>query len=216
MKAEEIILRINSITDIGNGAIKNSSHNSTPSGPWAGFRSASLSLIKNLYGVKHPYFTDFDKYTQYSHISSVQAGISILGSIKSELENGWLISYKKLISAELFSDFLEMGKYLLDQKFKDAAAVIIGSVLEEHLRFLCNSHSIEITYRSVDNVKPKKADVLNSDLVKAEIYGVLDQKNVTAWLDLRNRAAHGKYDEYNIDQVNLMYQGVLLFITSTS
>jgi len=39
------------------------------------------------------------------------------------------------------------------------------------------------------------------------------QKNVTAWLDLRNKAAHGKYDEYNRQQVQLMHQAVFEFMT---
>ena len=61
---------------------------------------------------------------------------------------------------------------------------------------------------------PKKANTLNADLTKAGVYGVLEQKNISAWLDLRNRAAHGKYGEYNQEQVELMYQGVLNFITT--
>jgi hypothetical protein len=44
----------------------------------------------------------------------------------------------------------------------------------------------------------------------------LDQKNVTAWLDLRNKAAHGKYTEYQKDQVELMMQGVTQFMARNS
>ena len=76
---------------------------------------------------------------------------------------------------------------------KDAAAVMIGSVLEEHLRQLCHSHKVDIfTLKGMDEM-PKKADVLNADLKKSGAYGPLDQKQVTAWLGLRNSAAHGKY-----------------------
>jgi flagellar biosynthesis chaperone FliJ len=59
----------------------------------------------------------------------------------------------------------------------------------------------------------KKAEQLNADLVKAEIYSKLDQKAVTTWLDLRNKAAHGKYDEYEARQVEIMNQGVIEFIS---
>jgi hypothetical protein len=34
------------------------------------------------------------------------------------------------------------------------------------------------------------------------------QKNVTAWLDLRNKAAHGKYAEYQGEQVSLLLAAV--------
>lgn len=63
--------------------------------------------------------------------------------------------------------------------------------------------------------KPKKADLLNAELAKAGGYSVLDQKNVTAWLDLRNRAAHAKYNEYTADQVALFISAVSDFIART-
>ena len=43
-------------------------------------------------------------------------------------------------------------------------------------------------------------------------YTVSEQKQVTAWLDLRNKAAHGKYSEYVKQQVGLMLDGVRDFI----
>lgn len=134
-------------------------------------------------------------------------------SIRHEVEQGWLTTIKRLITAEVFSDFLEMSKYFLDEKFKDPAAVMIGSVLEEHLRQLCIAYSVDTEITRGTDIVPKKADLMNSDLVKAGAYGILEQKNVTAWLDLRNRAAHGKYSEFTIEQVQIMYLGVLDFAT---
>ena len=48
--------------------------------------------------------------------------------------------------------------------------------------------------------------------MKNQIYSKLDQKSVTAWLDLRNNAAHGHYDKYEAVQVELMISGVRDFI----
>ena len=59
--------------------------------------------------------------------------------------------------------------------------------------------------------KPKKADSMNNDLASAGVYSKLDQKNVTAWLDLRNKAAHAQYGEYNADQVQNLLIGVREF-----
>jgi hypothetical protein len=98
-----------------------------------------------------------------------------------------------------------MADYLLQQGYKDPAAVVAGSVLEEHLRQLCQKNGIAIVQ---GGAVPKKADTLNSDLAGAGIYSKLDQKSVTAWLDLRNKAAHGKYSEYTQDQVALTLLGV--------
>jgi hypothetical protein len=94
---------------------------------------------------------------------------------------------------------------------------MIGSILEEHLRQLCRKNSIIVEYPNHNGVLvPKKADVMNADLAKTNIYNKLDQKNVTAWLDLRNKAAHGKYTEYTKEQVELMLQGIANFITRIS
>jgi hypothetical protein len=78
-------------------------------------------------------------------------------------------------------------------------------VLEEHLRKLCGKHNVDIV--KTDG-SPKKADSLNSDLAAAGGYSKLEQKNVTGWLDLRNKGAHGKYSEYEKEHVALMLQGV--------
>jgi hypothetical protein len=53
---------------------------------------------------------------------------------------------------------------------------------------------------------------LNAELRRIGAYGKLDQKNVTAWLDLRNNAAHGNYSNYNALQVENQLAGVREFI----
>ena len=42
-------------------------------------------------------------------------------------------------------------------------------------------------------------------------YGKLDQKSVTAWLDLRNDAAHARYDNYDKGQVEALIRDVRAF-----
>jgi hypothetical protein len=82
-------------------------------------------------------------------------------------------------------------------------------VLEGHLRKLTAKHGIAV--EKADGAS-KKADTLNADLGREEIYTKLVQKQVTAWLDLRNRAAHGKYDEYDDGQVAALIRDVRDFM----
>ena len=177
------------------------------------FRNASLSFIVNLYGNKHPYYEDFDSKCYQTYPSHTKTGKGILAAIKSEIEQGWVNSIKNLISAEIFTDFIEMAEHLLSEKYKDAAAVMIGSVLEEHLRQLCTKNGIATTTNKTGKEIPKRADLLNAELTKADVYNKLDQKNITALLDLRNKAAHGNYSEYTQEQVDLMLQSVMSFIS---
>lgn len=182
------------------------------SAPMAGFRSAALSFIERVYGASHPHFTEFLKHTDRSFASDASRGIAILEAIRSEISGGWLFTIKGLVAAELFSDFLEMAEHLLETGYKDPAAVVIGSVLEEHLRQLCLKHAISIDEERDGKTTPKKADRLNADLAKSGIYTKLDQKQITAWLDLRNSAAHGKYEQYTDDQVSHFLDGLIGFM----
>ncbi len=131
----------------------------------------------------------------------------ILTALRAAYIAGYLATVTELIHATVFADFIEMAEHLLSEGYKDPAAVIAGSTLEEHLRGLCVKNGIPVDHAG----KAKKADMLNAEL-SAAAYSKLDQKSVTAWLDLRNKAAHGKYGEYTSEQVVLMIQGVRDFM----
>ena len=109
------------------------------------------------------------------------------------------------LNEALFSDFLELASNLYSTGYKDAAVVICGSVLEGHLRKLCKGLGIAVI---AENGLPKKADVLNGELAVKGAYSKLDEKNVTAWLDLRNHAVCGEYDRYARDEVAPLLEGV--------
>jgi hypothetical protein len=180
------------------------------------FRASSLSFIKNTYDVNHPYYHEFNIRVRDNWTFMIESGRGILKAIKSELDGGWLLTLKDIVSAEVFSNFLDMSDHLLKENYKDPAAVIIGSVLEEHLRQLCSKNTIPIEENKSGRMVPKKADHLNNELSANSVYNKLDQKNVTAWLDLRNKAAHGKFSEYNKEQVELTLRAVTEFISRNS
>ena len=180
------------------------------------FKNASLSFILSVFGKDHPYYENFSNSVNRNTPWETKSGRGILSSIKTEIDEGWLNSIKGILSAEIFTDFIEMAEHLLSENYKAPAAVMIGSVLEEHLRQLSIKNGISTTTEKNGKDIPKKADLLNSELVKATVYNKLDQKNVTAWLDLRNKAAHGNYTEYSKEQVELMLQSVMDFMSRNS
>jgi hypothetical protein len=141
----------------------------------------------------------------------VEVLIGIVAALRHDFEAGGLLPIQDLIRAEVFDDFLDMAAHLLDLGYKDPAAVLAGGVLEQHLRRLCERHGIATDV----NGKPKKADAMNSELTGAGAYSKLDQKSVTSWQDLRNRAAHGEYAAYDKQQVQLLMLGVRDFMSRT-
>lgn len=179
-------------------------------------RSAGLSFLQNLYGNNHPHFHTFAASVHSARESCAEAARGVLFAVRSEIEGGWLTEIRTIVSGEIFSDFLEMADYLLEQHYKDAAAVIAGGVLEEHLRKLSDRHGIPTTELKGARTVPKKSENLNTDLKAAGAYDLGEQKQVTAWLDLRNNAAHGHYGKYTDERVQLMLDGVRSFISRTT
>ncbi len=173
------------------------------------FRAAALSFLKNAFGDSHPYYQTFNTEASTAVEFAAKAGLGIMAAAKAEMLGGWSRTATGIVSAEIFTDFLEMAEYLLNANYKDAAAVIVGGVLEEHLRQLCRREGIAVQV----GTKPKAADHMNADLAAQSVYSKLDQKSITTSLDLRNKAAHGRYSEYVQEQVALMLQAVQNFMT---
>ena len=167
----------------------------------AGRNSEYYQQVKDILTTTKP-----TSYISYGNLSGL---IGVADALLHDIRSGYLKSFEELVHGELFVDFLEMAQYLLHEGFKDAAAVIAGSTLEAHLRQLCEKVGIPVE----KDGKPKKAETINSELYKAKAYKKLDQKNVTAWLDLRNEAAHGHYGEYSKEDVKTLIAGIRYFIT---
>jgi hypothetical protein len=101
-----------------------------------------------------------------------------------------------------------MGEHLLNEGYKDAAAVIIGTVLEDSVRKLCQSKGISTTKQ---NGTQLTIDPMNAELAKAQVYSKLEQKQITTWAHIRNKAAHGEYSKYDKKQVEMMLMFVQAF-----
>lgn len=166
-------------------------------------------MIRRLYPPTNQHLINYEKCIKeykfsimhsnyYGHVATVTG---IIKAVKHEVERGLLLDVRQLLRADIFADFLEMAEYLLKENYKDASAVIIGSVLEDSLRKLAEVNGISIVSSTG---KKLTIDPLNSELAKASIYDRLIQKQITSWADLRNKAAHGKYDEYDKKQVEMM------------
>jgi hypothetical protein len=179
------------------------------------FNTRARALIPRVSGDHSIYTKQCEEIIEHGGFPGFLAKrlFGVIDSLKADVQAGYLESQKELIHAELFSDFLEMAQHLLDEGFKDASAVIAGSSLEAHLRQLATKARVKVETVVQGRLTAKKAERLNSDLANAGIYSKLDQKSITAWLDLRNKAAHGHYDDYEKNQVLLMISGIRDFVS---
>lgn len=140
---------------------------------------------------------------------TVKALIGILVSLRRDVEAGFTRSLEELVHADVFADFLDMASELLRKGYKDPAAVLAGSALESHLRKLAGKHVVSTHHGG----RPKKAETMNADLVKVGAYNKIEQKSVSAWLGIRNDAAHGNYGNYDRAQVEALVRDVQSFMS---
>jgi hypothetical protein len=180
---------------------------------YTAFRSSVVSFLERIYGSGHSYGATIAGFKNASYPHYLETLIEILRAAREEISGGYLFKVKALAAAEIFADFLEMSEHLLDQQYKEPAAVLVGTVLEEHLRQLAACQGIDTETMAGGKSRPKKAETHNSELAKADAYNKLEQKSITTWLDLRNKAAHGKHEEYTDAQVSNMLSGVREFVT---
>lgn len=179
----------------------------------------SKAAIVRIVGEKSEYYKDTESTLKRTNIPQGTKLRNIIGTVtalKSDLQNDYLKSFSDIIQSEVFSDYLEMAEHLLNEGYKDPSAVLVGSTLEVHLRELCVKQNIDIEVTNNKNILiPKKADLMNADLAKAGVYSTAYQKQIIAWLGIRNSAAHGQYSNYSKEEISLMLQGIRQFIVTT-
>ena len=167
--------------------------------------TSSLNLLANVFGESSIHSQKFDEYSKHIEWSYIRKALGVLQAAKDDYEKGALFDIKILIEADLFDNFLEQADQLLQKGYYQPSAVIIGCVLEDGLRKLCGKHKISLPDRS-------PLDRMNSDLAKIGIYNKLSQKRITTYADIRNNAAHGKWNEFAKTDVEDMLKGVRNFM----
>ncbi|MBG6070049.1 hypothetical protein [Micromonospora ureilytica] len=180
------------------------------------FSSACLAFIHRVAGDDSVYAKQAASILKTYAIANAQVVprfYGIVGALKRDIDMGFTQDFAEIAHADVFSDILEMAEHLLAEGYKDPAAVLAGGALESHLKKLAAKHGVDIEENSSSGLRPKRAERLNQDLTKASVYNLLQQKTITSWLDLRNKAAHANYDDYTIEQVRLLSMGVQDFMS---
>lgn len=155
-----------------------------------GNESPHLNALRAARDNFHGYESDFDRL------------YSILKAAREDYVGGYLFTFRALVKAEVLDDALIQAEALLHSKFKDPACILIGVALEVTIK--------ELTRQA--GLSEGKLERMNADLCKAGKYNLAKQKQITAWADLRNKAAHGDWTEYSQEDIGDMFSGVQRFI----
>ena len=175
------------------------------------FETMARAAVEAIAGAESAYVRQFNeanekKVFQGDRRPNMRAEIGVLKALKEDLEEGDFVRrISSLISAEVFSDFLEMADHLVQQGYKDPAASLAGAVLEDGLRRLARAN--ELPVKSRDDIA-----VLNSRLATKDVYNLLRRKQIDSWGHIRNKADHAEFGEYQASDVSSMIAGVRGFL----
>jgi len=169
-----------------------------------GWTASAESLLLGVLGEVSPHLRALrvarESFNGYeSEFDSLRA---VLASAREDYLGGYLFTFTALIKAEVLGDALFQADALLSSNFKDPACVLVGVALEVAVKELARQAALP----------EAKLDRMNADLCKAGRYNLVKQKQITAWAELRNKAAHGQWTEYTADDVRDMFLGVQRFV----
>ena len=143
-------------------------------------------------------------------------GLSFLEAIKNDFEHGFLDKLGAMVESEIAADYMGQAEQLLaegqsGQHDHVPAAVLAGAVLEKALRTLCGRQVPPVPI-SKQNGDPKTLNPLIDDLKKAGAFNESKAKQLRAWADTRNHAAHGEFDQFKRSDVEQMVAGINTFL----
>lgn len=152
----------------------------------------------------------------YSNQDKLRYILSILKALKEDFEQGFLGDLMLQIESEIAADYMGQAEQLLAEgatgKYNHVpAAVLSGAVLEKALRTLCDKQNPPL---STINAKgsPLTLNPLIDQLTKASALNGSKAKELKSWADIRNKAAHGEFDQFTRSDVELMIKGIENFL----
>lgn len=146
----------------------------------------------------------------------LEYGIAKLKALRNDFEHGFLDDLVHQIEGEIAGDYLGQAESLIGegqhQQFDHVpAAVLTGAVLERGLRAICSAQEPPISAVGSDG-RPLTLGRLTDALKAAAVFNELLAKQLRAWADIRNAAAHGEFEKFSRSDVETMLAGVKSFL----
>jgi hypothetical protein len=118
--------------------------------------------------------------------------MGLLLNLKLDIESGFIDSLEKIISGELFGDFISLAKNIFEDS-KDVACVLACAALEDALKKFARLNNLQ-----VDN--KEMSEVINA-LKSNSLIGGPQASIITAYTKLRNKAFHAEWDKIEKPEV---------------
>ena len=169
---------------------------------WWELRLSALNLLERIAGTSNCYYRALhDSLGTGEREFALGIMLGIPKAAMVDFREGFMADAKLLVSAEVFADFLVQAGILLENDYKDAAAVLIRAVLEDGLRRVWGSKGVVVEPRwGIDD--------LAKELTKRSVLTAVQKKEIGAKREVGNNAAHAHFNEYTKEDVRAFHEFV--------
>jgi hypothetical protein len=173
------------------------------------WKFSCLNAIEIIAGKKSIFYERFrhrsSSYTEDDFHKAISFHLSALKALKEDLEMGFLYGVEMLVTKDILDTIFDEARTLLKARYKDAAAIYCRVIIETALKKICDKN--KITYR----IKERLSTISNKLRKKGHL-NLPEWRQIQAWADIGNAAAHGKFDAYTADDVKNMLDGLETFL----
>jgi len=175
-----------------------------------------LFAIMDLIDATSPHFQRLRDEIDQLHPRSCSRLIAYVKALDESYRAGIFDSAVQAVEAEVSTDYMAQAENLLmgagSRQFAHVpAAVLAGAVLEDRLRRLCLRQNPPISMRRRNNQQKALNDFID-DLKRIGVYNEVKAKQLRAWADIRNAAAHGEFDKFSRADVDQMIPAIKTFL----
>ena len=163
-----------------------------------GWLAAAVNIVQVVLHVPDSgYRKSIEKIAEADHGYMIHHAVgevaAILANLIKDNQTGLLTSMANRARAEVLDDFMDHAELYIKDGRKNEAAVIAGVAFEDTLRRVCRMHNI--------SEKGIKLDDLISQLAKSNVLSATKAKRARAAADVRTRATHAQWDEFDENDV---------------
>ena len=180
----------------------------------------SQTVVHDTVGASHPLMKTLDQAMKSKEWFDA---FSVSRSVVELYDQGGLASPRLAIAHEIEGDILDIAQKQVEASERNTdpthkqlqlgiAAFLAGAALEDALRRLCDANGISYNPQRTSISTLQTALYQPSNQI--EVISGSENKQITAWGDVRNKADHGRFSEIIHSEVLPMVIGVRGFINN--
>ena len=168
-----------------------------------------LHLISQVFDAQSEHYESFKRGKELNHYPRFQDFSICLGTLKAakeDYEKGYIFNIRTLISAEIFEDFIEEAKELIEKSYIDVAAAFLRTIILKSFRKLCEKSNIELSGKA-------GFEVMSVELVKKGVINESEKKIFAGYYSYVTDVQYGKIgrDKIDITQLNEIISSIQRF-----